>query len=307
MVRIARLYHEHGLKQSEIARELHISQPRVSRLLKRAVEVGIVRTTVAEPSGVFTDLERALEERFGLSESVVVDTGAYGDDVRALGSAAAAYLEATLIGGDRVGISSWSATLLAMVESLRPFAGSVVSEVVQLVGGVGQSQVQVQANTLLTRFAAVTGAAPIFLPAPGVVGGVSARRALMDDATVSDVASRWPELTTVLLGIGAIEPSPLLQRSGNTLATDDLDALAAVGAVGDVCLRYFDSDGELVSTDFDDRVIGVAPSVLRAVPRRIGVAGGDRKHAAIRGALRGGWINVLITDVSTARALTEEA
>jgi DNA-binding transcriptional regulator LsrR (DeoR family) len=30
------------------------------------------------------------------------------------------------------------------------------------------------------------------------------------------------------------------------------------------------------------------------------VAGGARKFAAIRGAVRGGWINILITDRATA-------
>lgn len=44
---------------------------------------------------------------------------------------------------------------------------------------------------------------------------------------------------------------------------------------------------------------------LRAVKRTVGVAGGNRKLAAIRGALKGGWINVLITDRFTAASLIE--
>jgi len=36
------------------------------------------------------------------------------------------------------------------------------------------------------------------------------------------------------------------------------------------------------------------------------VAGGTDKHQAVRGALRGGWINVLITDTASARRLAEE-
>jgi DNA-binding transcriptional regulator LsrR (DeoR family) len=39
------------------------------------------------------------------------------------------------------------------------------------------------------------------------------------------------------------------------------------------------------------------------VARSVGIAGGQRKHEAIRGALAGGWINVLITDLGTAEAL----
>ena len=75
MVRIARMYHELGMRQTDIASELHVSQPRVSRLLKRAAKEGVVRTVVSAPEGTYTDLEEALEQRYGLAECVVVDSG----------------------------------------------------------------------------------------------------------------------------------------------------------------------------------------------------------------------------------------
>ncbi|WP_062521920.1 sugar-binding transcriptional regulator [Demequina silvatica] len=304
MVRIARMYHEQGLRQAQIAARLHVSQPRVSRLLKRAVDAGIVRTTVSEPGGVFTELERRLERAFGLVEAVVVDPGGQ-DEVRAVGSATAAYLETTMTGGDRVGISSWSASLIAAVDAMRPAHSVVATSVVQLMGGVGESRVQVEATRMLTRFAAATGAEPVFLPAPGLLGSSSARESLMADPSVMSVASHWPDLTIALLGIGTTEPSPLLRSSGNAVTEADEASLRAVGAVGDVCLRYFDADGLPVRSGFDGRVIGISPDVLRSIPRRIGVAGGTRKLAAIRGALHGGWVNVLVTDVAIARALVE--
>jgi DNA-binding Lrp family transcriptional regulator len=73
MVKVARLYHEHGIRQPEIARRLHVSQARVSRLLKQAELDGIVRTTVVVPAGVQTALEEGLEERYVLREAVVVE------------------------------------------------------------------------------------------------------------------------------------------------------------------------------------------------------------------------------------------
>src|SRR3954454_19266766 len=114
MAKIALMYYERGARQTEIATELHVSQSKVSRLLARAAEVGIVRTTVTVPAGVHTDLEDALEQKYGLREAVVVDVaGAETEVTPALGSALATYLEATLTGGEIVGISSWSATLLS--------------------------------------------------------------------------------------------------------------------------------------------------------------------------------------------------
>lgn len=306
MAKIARMYHERGMRQAEIAEELHVSQPRVSRLLKRAAEVGIVRTMITLPPGVHTDLEEALERRYGLGEAVVVDAGGSDDFVTsALGSATAVYLETTLTGGDTVGISSWSATLLAAVEAMHPSRTPVVDTVVQVVGGIGDPRVQMEATRIIGHFASATGANPVFVPAPGMLGTVSARDSLVGDPTVSAVMDIWPHLTMVLVGIGSLEPSPLLRASGNALAENDQVLLRAAGAVGDICLRFFDQNGVPVASTVNDRVIGIDADRLRRVPRRVGVAGGARKHSAIRAALRGGWVNVLITDVDEARRLLD--
>ena len=73
ITKVARMYHERGIRQTDIADNLHISQARVSRLLKRAAELGIVRTVVAVAPGVHTEVEEALEEKYDLAEAVVVD------------------------------------------------------------------------------------------------------------------------------------------------------------------------------------------------------------------------------------------
>jgi DNA-binding transcriptional regulator LsrR (DeoR family) len=75
------------------------------------------------------------------------------------------------------------------------------------------------------------------------------------------------------------------------------------GAVGDICLRFFDQAGQAVVTPLNERVIGMGLEQLKEIDRCVGIAGGRRKHHAIRGALAGGWINVLITDRFTAETL----
>src|SRR3970040_615592 len=80
MTRVARLYHESGLKQPEIAARLRLSQPKVSRLLKQALEEGIVRITVRVPSGTHPDLEERLQAEFALADAVVVDVSFDDDD-----------------------------------------------------------------------------------------------------------------------------------------------------------------------------------------------------------------------------------
>lgn len=306
LAKVARMYHEKGIRQPKIATELNLSQARVSRMLKQAVEVGIVHTVVTMPSGVHSDLEDELQGRYGLRDAVVVDTAGAADDVLpALGSGAAAYLDMTLSGGHVIGISSWSETLISAVDRMPRKSMPVVDKVVQIVGGLGDPAVQMQATRLTARFAELTGAMPVYLPAPGLVGTSAVRRAMMNDESVRDVLGTWGQLTDALVGIGSLEPSPLLQRSGNAVAERDQEELRGLGAVGDVCFRFFDEDGNHVRSNFDQRVIGVTAKELLAVPRRIGVAGGDRKFSAIRAALLGGWVNILITDLAMATRLVE--
>lgn len=306
ITKVARMYHERGVRQTDIAEALHISQARVSRLLKRATELGIVRTVVAAAPGVHTELEEALEGRYGLAEAVVVDVeGSNEDVIAALGSVGATYLETTLTGRERIGISSWSQTLLAAVDRMRPFRLPGAESVVQLMGGVGNSSVQTQGNRLLTEFARLVGATATFVPAPALVGNRTMRESLLNDAAMESIANDWAHLTMVLAGIGSLPPSPLLRASGNAADLADQDRLHAAGAVGDVCLRFFDAAGTLVPSDLDDRVVGIDADTLRRIPRRIGIAGGESKHKAIHAAVRGGWVNVLITDTGTAAALLQ--
>jgi DNA-binding transcriptional regulator LsrR (DeoR family) len=304
ITKVARMYHERGVRQVDIADTLHISQARVSRLLKRAAELGIVRTVVAVAPGIHTEIEEALEERYGLSEALVVDVeGTDNEIIAGLGSAGATYLETTLTGGERIGISSWSQTLLAVVDRMRPFRVSGAERVVQLMGGFGNSSVQTQGNRLLTEFARLVGATAIFVPAPALVASRSVRESLLNDPAMESVAKDWANLTIAIAGIGSLPPSPLLRASGNAADLADQDRLHAAGAVGDVCQRFFDSAGEHVPSALDDRVVGIDADTLRKTPRRVGVAGGESKHKAIHAAVRGKWVNVLITDTATAAAL----
>lgn len=305
VTRVARMYHEQGLKQPQIADLLHVSQAKVSRLLKRAEELGIVRVVIVPPPGGHSELEEALVSRFGLLDAVVADAPS-GDEsaiTGAVGAAAASYLEDVLLGHERIGISSWSETLLAMTQVLGKRPQAVADSVSQVIGGVGIPEAQIQATRLTEQLAALTGGQPLFLPAPGVVSGRALRDAMLAEPYVTQVVEAWSRLTVLLAGIGSLDPSPLLRESGNAIAESDQEMLRSLGAVGDICLRFFDADGRHVDSDLDGRVVGIEPETLLAVPRRIGVAGGTRKHSAIRAAVLGRWVNVLVTDVVTAQTL----
>lgn len=312
IVKVARMYHEQNLRQPEIAVRLNMSQSRVSRLLKEAADQGVVRTVVIEPPGTFSDLENTVRDAYGLRDVVVA--GVTSDQaaneptiLSAIGSAGARYLEATMQAGDRVGLSSWSASLLSVVDAMATSRVQLAESIVQVIGGVGDPAVQVKATRLAERLAMVTGAKVHYFGVPGVVAGKALRDSLLAEPQIAAVRQSWPGLTMALVGIGSVEPSALLASSGNTLPDEDLQLLARMGAVGDVCLNFFDAAGVSVNSELSQRTVGIGEETLKSIPRRIAVAGGERKWSAIRAALRGGWCDVLITDSQTALNLVAAA
>jgi DNA-binding transcriptional regulator LsrR (DeoR family) len=109
----------------------------------------------------------------------------------------------------------------------------------------------------------------------------------------------------LILGIGAFPASPLLAASGNSIDQKNEIEIKNAGAVGEICLRYFDKDGRAMHPLIEERIIAIDYPLMNEAKRRIGVAGGVSKLNAIRAAIIGGWINVLITDSDVARLLLE--
>jgi DNA-binding transcriptional regulator LsrR (DeoR family) len=306
ITKVASLYYEHEMRQSDIAAQLDLSQAGVSRLLKRAQEENIVRITVNAPQGSYTELETQLETHYGLKEVIVVESS--DDDaqlLRNLGTAAAFYLETTLKRDETIGISSWSETLLAMTNALHPLGTSYRTKVVQILGGIGNPSAEVHATQLAKRLASLVHGEVTMLPAPGIVGSSETRTVLLSDSFVARAVLMFDKVTLALVGIGSLNPSRLLASSGNVFTKQELDKLRAQGWVGDICLRFFNEAGKPVSTPLSNRVIGMSLEQLKKVPRTVGIAGGKRKFAAIKGALEGKWIHVLITDNLTAERLVK--
>ena len=194
-----------------------------------------------------------------------------------------------------------------MVDAIAPIKRVRAAQVVQIFGGMGSPSVQSHAQHLVTRMAQLTGAEPKFLPAPAVAGSPESRRILIDDPFVRETMQRFADVTLALVGIGSMTPSKMLANSGNAFTREELTELTDLGAVGDMSLRFFDAKGAPVITPLNERVIGMTLDEIKASRRVVAVAGGPRKVAAIRGAMLGGYIDVLITDHFTAERLLAEA
>ncbi len=304
LVKIATLYYVDGMKQSEIAGLLNLSQSFVSRAITRCQKEGVVKISVIQPANIFLSLEQAIEQKYGIRQAVVVDVDepASATQIKhAIGSAAAHYVETRLRANDLVGISSWSSTIRAMVDELHP--QSIKAQgVIQLLGGVGPNG-NVQATILTQNLAAQLDCPAWLLPAQSIEHSVEERARLVASEDVAEVVKKFAEVDVAIVGIGELEPSQLLKNSGNYYGEKMLQTLAERGAVGDICLHYFNAQGEPVLSKDEDPVIGMELNQLRTCPHVVALAGGSGKVNAVRGALNGGYIDVLITDYPSAREL----
>lgn len=304
LVKVATLYYSENKKQSEIASLLHLSQSFVSRALTRCQKEGLVKITVVQPTNIFVQLEKALEQQYGLRQTIVVDVGEDPSNAQikhAIGSAAAHYMETRIRPEDLIGISSWSSTIRGMVDEMHP-QNIRAAGVIQLLGGVGPNG-NVQATILTQQLAAHLDCPAWLLPSQSIEHSVTERARLTNSPDVAAVVAKFAEVDIAIVGIGDLEPSQLLKNSGNYYTEDMLRLLSERGAVGDICLHYYDAAGNPVLTHDEDPVIGMELAQIRACNHVIALAGGLEKRNAIRGALQGNYIDVLITDYPTARSL----
>ena len=300
---VARLYHVHSVRQREIGLRLGMSQARVSRLLRQAEELGIVRTVVALPEGLHAELEEAVEDRFGVPEVHVVDVAPGADLPTVLGRAAARHLADLLGSAGTIGFTSWSTTLQAMAYAMPTQPRSVGGLVVEMLGDLGSPPLQHAATRSTQAMARAVGAAPVFLRTPGVSASPALRTAALRDSHVQRALDLLDDLDVALVGVGPAAVHSQLTAGDNYFSPAQLAEVRSAGAVGQLDQRFLDESGQALPTGLDELVVGVSLAQLARARRRIVVAGGSDKHAPIAAALRGGWIDVLLTDQLTAAHL----
>src|SRR5699024_2899382 len=106
---------------------------------------------------------------------------------------------------------------------------------------------------------------------------------------------------------GTLEPSRLLANSGNVFTQKELERLEKNGAIGDICLHFFNEQGTPIKTSLNERTISMSLDQIKNIDRSVGIAGGKKKIKAIKAAIKGSFINVLITDNFTAKKILNQS
>ena len=305
---VADKYYQEGLKQSEIASEIGLTRSAISRMLTEAREKGVVEIVVHHPFINDKGLEDKLQELFGLHQVSVVVTRNQeinGNNKHQLGKAAAKLLKSLIKPGYNIGVS-WGTSVQATIEAFKP--GHIQETmVVQLVGALGSTRHSYSAQTLVERMAQKIGGEGTYLYSPFVVENSSTAQSLLEDPSVKQAISLGKECDIALMGVGTTKLDFCSLYKGNHISLESIGEIQDAGAVGDVCALYFDKLGNLAQVDFHQKRIGVSLSDLKKIPERMAVVGNVEKAEAILGAIRGGFINSLVTDNLTAIKVIELA
>lgn len=303
--KIATYYYQLGMTQDQIAKKMSISRQRVNRIIKKCVDLGIVKIEIKGIDQDYLEIEKELEKKYSLKEAVVVDAGE--DLFVSLGKIAARYLEKVVKDNDSIGFSR-GRTLSALLDALSPMQKKNVS-VVQLVGGVNFAQTANEScmryDDIVRRASEAFNAEAHFLYAPAVVTSKELKDSLLEEKSFKEMFAKIRKCTMIVVGIGkALSAKDAKKRS--SIAYEDYLKIIDRNAVGEICARHFDIDGNSVNGDADSKIMGIEIEDLKKIPLRIGIAGGDEKRDAVLGALNGKYINVLIVDSATALKLLDD-
>ncbi|MEO8395806.1 MAG: sugar-binding transcriptional regulator, partial [Chloroflexota bacterium] len=302
LVEVARAYYLEDQTQAEIARSLGLSRSLISRYLATARELGIVQITIAAPEQAFDALAHALRGRYPHLRDVIV-APTFSDDPDAqramIGRFAANTLAEIVQPGMKLALGC-GRTLRAMVDAL-PKRSIPDVIVVQAMGSIGHEAHQIDYNEVARQAAEAWGGQAYYVSAPAILGAGRAAEFVAANPTLQYSLALANSAELYVVGLGSLESDQLYARVG-LLRDDELDDLRG-RAVGDICGRFFDINGHEQSSGFAERIVGIELARLKAARLSIGVAGGDDKVAPLLGALRGKYINVLISDERTIQAL----
>jgi DNA-binding transcriptional regulator LsrR (DeoR family) len=301
-LRAAWMYFIEDMTQSEIAQHLGVGRVTVVRLLSDARERNEIQFSIAKGLPECVDVERELEQRFGLQEAIVVPVSDPASDATLpISAATGEYLSGHVRPGMKIGVG-WGRTLLESLGYIQETPLPDLS-VVSLLGGITKVK-RFNPAEFAWRFSRLFQAECYLMTAPAIVDAPDTRRTLIERCGLAEMFDMARSLDSVLLSVGNIANDGTAYRDG--FVSDVLRrSMIQRGAVGDMLFHFFDAAGQEIDHPIHDCVMSVPVQVLRKVPARILSSGGLAKAQALLGGLRYLKPTVLVTDEHAARRVLE--
>jgi len=294
---VARRYYLEDCKQSDIARELGVSRPLVSRMLSEARALGVVEITIHEPGARAAGLLDRLRLSGSIRGGILVEDGGDEDATNRMLSQGAVDL-LRQIGTRRLGVG-WGYLIGQLVSWLEenPQPNSTVTDICPLVGNASIPARNYQSNENVRLMAQQLGAAPHFLYLPALPESVEEKQLLCSTEVYRKICQEWARIDTALVNIGDYPSSPdfaSLVRYGSLLQRQH--------ACGRMLVYYFNETGTVIQSE-QDFAIQIPINTLRRCPHIIGVCSANTSSKALGGALRSGYLTHIVARTELVRAL----
>lgn len=306
LYRVAKLYYQEDLSQADIAEQLELSRPKVSRILEKARQAGIVNIQINAPhSDNAEKLAEDIKARFGIEDVLVVPSAGENEPQNLLHTVVQAgpYFQRFLKNGDKIGVA-WGFTLLKLAES---FTDTVLTDsiILQIAGNLDTADSNTFAHEIVGCFSDKLGIRALHtLPCPVIVENPIIVDLLLHDSKISNTISQVNQVDVAFPNIGVLGEDNCLWRTGY-ISTEMMHDLNQKGSVGCVCSRFINSQGEIVDSSLDERTISLTMAALQNARHSCVCIASENKVLPLLGCLRAGLVNVLALDSNTAAILLD--
>lgn len=304
LTKISTMYYLDNLSQQEISDIIDVSRPTVSRALTEAKDKGIVEITIHSPVSRSYSLEQEIVKKYSLNDAVIVPVFSLYDEniLKSLGEAAAYYIYENIKDNTTLGFSMGK-TLDQMANSLKNqnINKDINFNAVPIVGGAGYQAPHLHANDICRRIAEIFGGNffPVYVPA--IAENEKKKLDFMKEPAVNKVFKMSLDADMIFVSVGKVDSSTFLKIG--SIGQEESDNLMEKGIIGDMGSWFFDENGNFPDIEINRSVVGLNFSKLRQNSKVVLVAGTNHKKEVIKSALKGGWVDTLITDENVCKYL----
>lgn len=312
LMKVVDMYYKEEMSQEKIAKKLDVSRTTISRALAKAKKEGIVKIIINFPIENSIELEKKLEKKYNLKEVIAVKSGDQKASDYFVAMEAARYLARVIKSNMTIGVT-WGRTMKKIVDAFdSDQIGNHLKvkgvEVVPMVGTTlpdTSDKIELRssyASLLSNKLAELTNGISYNMPAPMYVRNLETKRVLLLEPQILEVLQKAKNCDIGIFGIGTLSENSSIAKL-DMEKKDMVLSMAEQGGVGELIGRVFDKNGEAMTSEIDERLIGLTLDEIKEIPKKVGVAFGEEKVEAIYTAISNDLIDVLITDSLTAEQL----
>ena len=304
-IKAAHLIYKEQMALQDVAKLLGVSRPTLTKLIDEMLEEGIVNIQIKYPSNTRENLEVAnkVRRKYGLRDVVVTSasTPDSEDIFESIGSAGADYFQ-DILRKDMVVGATGGRTIYSLVSNVSHNSKITGLRIITTTGGSLYANTTYHANTVVQRLADCLNATGHFIYAPTYADDSTQHAILLGNSQIKSTLDMCKKVDIVLSGIADTEAALCYLPKPNDKWIDKGAEKEIVGAINTLLIR---ADGSPLEMPISKLFVGLAYEDLKRVETVIALAGGKRKHAAVKAALLGGYVSVLVTDQFTAEYLLQ--